>query len=156
MADHFETSFRVEDETGTGALAARLAAHLRPGDTIALEGTLGAGKTAFARALIRALTSADEDVPSPTFTLVQTYPAADFEIWHFDLYRISDSSEVLELGWDEARAQVALVEWPDRLGTLVPADALRVDLIPDPGTFEARQIRLTGAADPWITRLSTL
>lgn len=119
--------FDLPDEAATRALARRLAVVLRPGDVVALHGDLGAGKTAFARALIRALVGDEgEEVPSPTFTLVQTYALPDATVWHFDLYRLSEANEVIELGWEEARQGIVLVEWPDRLGPLLPAD--RFDL----------------------------
>lgn len=122
----------VADEAATEALARRIAPQLRPGDVLLLRGTLGMGKTAFARALIRALCGAETEVPSPTFTLVQTYTAPVAEIWHFDLYRLSHPDEVEELGWAEARAGgIALVEWPDRLGPLAPADAIEVLIEPE-------------------------
>jgi tRNA threonylcarbamoyladenosine biosynthesis protein TsaE len=117
----------------TESLAARIALLARVGDTIALEGPLGAGKTAFARGFIAALAQAEgraeEEVPSPTFTLVQTYEFARFTVSHFDLYRIADAREARELGLDDALAEgVALIEWPDRLGALLPEDRLHVTL----------------------------
>ncbi|WGH77460.1 tRNA (adenosine(37)-N6)-threonylcarbamoyltransferase complex ATPase subunit type 1 TsaE [Jannaschia ovalis] len=117
----------------TDALARRLAPALGPGDTILLEGPVGAGKTAFARALIGALRAQaglpPEDVPSPTFTLVQTYDAGGFEIWHADLYRLGQPEEVLELGLEDAFADaLCLVEWPDRLGPAAPRDAITLAL----------------------------
>jgi tRNA threonylcarbamoyladenosine biosynthesis protein TsaE len=101
---------------------------------VALRGELGAGKTALARAVIQALplpdgAPAEEDVPSPTFTLVQTYARRPAPVWHIDLYRLSEPDEVIELGWDEALADgIVLVEWPDRAGTLLPAARLDVEL----------------------------
>ena len=116
----------MKTESDTARHAARLAAILRPGDTILLSGEIGVGKTAFARALIRArLGAPDEDVPSPTFTLVQTYTHPEGDIWHCDLYRLTHPDEVLELGLDEAfETAICLIEWPDRLGTLAPPGAL--------------------------------
>ncbi|MCV2863248.1 tRNA (adenosine(37)-N6)-threonylcarbamoyltransferase complex ATPase subunit type 1 TsaE [Albidovulum sediminicola] len=126
--DHPDAILRLPDPGATDALARRLAPALRAGDTILLEGEIGAGKTHFARALIRARLAAlglDEDVPSPTFTIVQTYEAGEAEIWHADLYRLSGPEEIWELGLEDAfRTAICLVEWPDRLGSLRPSDAL--------------------------------
>jgi tRNA threonylcarbamoyladenosine biosynthesis protein TsaE len=132
----------LADLAATERLAARLAKLVEPGDVIALEGELGAGKTAFARGFIRALVDAPE-VPSPTFTLVQTYDAPRFTIWHFDLYRISKPEEADELGLDEAYDEgVALIEWPERLGDAVPEArlVLRLSLANAPETRHARLI----------------
>jgi tRNA threonylcarbamoyladenosine biosynthesis protein TsaE len=119
----------LADEAATAALARKLAPLLRAGDVVALRGALGAGKTAFARALIRALTRPDEEVPSPTFTLVQGYDAPGARIHHFDLYRIAHPDELVEIGWDEALADgIALVEWPERAGLLLPARRLEIAL----------------------------
>ncbi|MDP4034388.1 MAG: tRNA (adenosine(37)-N6)-threonylcarbamoyltransferase complex ATPase subunit type 1 TsaE [Pseudorhodobacter sp.] len=113
----------------TARLGEWLAMHLRPGDAVLLEGHIGAGKTHLARALIRARLGRMEDVPSPTFTLVQTYQADDVEIWHADLYRLSHPDEVIELGLEEAfQSAICLIEWPDRLGGATPPDALRLHL----------------------------
>lgn len=142
----------LPDETATATLARWLAHRLAPGDVVALRGDLGAGKTAFARALIRALTDPDEDVPSPTFTLVQTYEAATGVLWHFDLYRLSGADEVIELGWDEARTGIALVEWPDRLGPLLPDDHLDLTLSFD-ASPTARRATLSGGG-AWPSRLT--
>ncbi len=119
-----------QSEGETAALAARLAAALRPGDVVALHGDLGAGKTTFARALIRArLDDPAADVPSPTFTLVQTYEAGDTAIAHFDLYRVEDPSELMELGWDDALTdEICLIEWPERAGARLPRTRLDVTL----------------------------
>ena len=122
----------LPDPEATSAFGARLAPHLRAGDAVLLEGPLGAGKSHLARAVIRARTSPGEEVPSPTYTLVQTYEAHDgTEIWHADLYRLSGPSEVEELGLLGALdAAICLVEWPDRLGPLAPPGALTVTLAP--------------------------
>lgn len=137
------------DETLTSALARVLAAVLRPGERLLLEGPVGAGKTHFARALIHARQGdAPEDVPSPTFTLVQTYrDAQGVEIWHADLYRLTDPSELVELGLDEAMEQaITLIEWPDRMGESLP-DALTVSL--NPTADDRRQIVLSGDPSRW-------
>ncbi|WP_037371802.1 tRNA (adenosine(37)-N6)-threonylcarbamoyltransferase complex ATPase subunit type 1 TsaE [Salipiger mucosus] len=109
----------------TCALAAALAPGLRPGDVLLLSGEIGAGKTHFARCLIQALQEMPEDVPSPTFTLVQSYDTPAGEVWHADLYRLGDPDQVEELGLFEAfETAICLVEWPDRLGELAPPEAL--------------------------------
>jgi tRNA threonylcarbamoyladenosine biosynthesis protein TsaE len=131
------SEIRLADLAATERLAARIAALARPGDVIALEGPLGAGKTAFARGFIAALALAEgrvpEDVPSPTFTLVQAYEFSRFTVHHFDLYRLEEASEARELGLDDARADgVVLIEWPERLGSLLPQDRLHIALAPGP------------------------
>jgi tRNA threonylcarbamoyladenosine biosynthesis protein TsaE len=147
------------DEAATMALAARIATVVRAGDVIALYGTLGAGKTVLARAFINTLSQASgtgpEEVPSPTFTLVQTYPFPEFTVWHVDLYRIEDEAEIRELGLDDAFAQdVTLIEWPDRLESLLPPDCLRITLsIKDESV--AREARLCVAGD-WGQRLGNI
>ena len=123
-------TLHLPDLAATGRLAARLAPRLRPGDAVLLEGPLGAGKSAFARALLRGLAGDPAlEVPSPSFTLVQTYELpGGWEAHHYDLYRLSGPAEVAELGWDEARDGLVIVEWPERLGTLRPDGALVVRL----------------------------
>ena len=112
-------------EQDTVRFAARVSKILGPGDTILLSGDIGAGKSAFSRAVIRARANAEIDVPSPTFTLVQTYDIADVEIWHCDLYRLTHPDDVLELGLDDAfETAICLIEWPDRLGDTAPQNAL--------------------------------
>jgi hypothetical protein len=130
MVDSLNLTIDLPDEAATISLAEDVAAALQAGDLVALSGPLGAGKTAFARALIRAL--ADDpglDVPSPTFTLLQTYAAGRLTVSHFDLYRLADASELDEIGFDEALAEGAvLVEWPDRAGDRLPAPRLDLAL----------------------------
>jgi tRNA threonylcarbamoyladenosine biosynthesis protein TsaE len=119
----------LPDLDATQALAAQVAALVHAGDAILLEGELGAGKTAFARALLRAASRDPAlEVPSPTFTLVQDYATPSGTVHHFDLWRLDGPGGMTELGWDEARDDIVLVEWPDRLGQLRPIDALTVAL----------------------------
>lgn len=122
-------TFELKTENDTARLAESLASNMAPGDAILLFGDLGAGKSFFARSFIRHLIGPETEVPSPTFTLVQTYQAPDFEIWHCDLYRLSDESEAIELGLDEAlESAVCLIEWPERLGDFAPTDAIELHL----------------------------
>lgn len=131
----------LPDEAATIALGEALAPLLRRGDVVYLAGTLGMGKSTLARGLIRALTRPDQDVPSPTFTLIQSYDTPGFELLHLDLYRIEDPQETLELGLDEALHDgVLLIEWPDRLGHL-GFDA-RLDIVLE----QADHIHPSGAA----------
>jgi tRNA threonylcarbamoyladenosine biosynthesis protein TsaE len=130
MADASLT-FPLPSDEDTSRLGRWFARHLDAGDVMALEGPIGAGKTHFARALIRERMGTAEDVPSPTFTLIQTYPA-DVDIWHADLYRLTHPDEVLELGLDDAfQTAICLIEWPERMGTLLPSNVIRLRLIPD-------------------------
>lgn len=150
---------RLADEAATAALARALRPQLRPGDVIALAGPIGAGKTAFARALVQDALAAEgrrEDVPSPSFTLVQAYDTAQGEIWHADLYRLSGPRDTDELGLAEAfdRA-ICLVEWPDRLGPDLPARALTLTLAPD-AEGEARTATLTATDARWEPVLGAL
>ena len=120
---------RLDSEADTVRLGEAIARALRPGDALCLSGGLGAGKTTLARAVIRSLTSLAEEVPSPTFTLVQAYDGREFPLAHFDLYRLDSAREVEELGLDEAlEAGAALIEWPERLGDARPRDRLDVGL----------------------------
>ena len=140
-------------------LAEEIAFALTPGDTIALEGDLGAGKTTFARALIRTLSDgAVSEVPSPTFTLVQTYETRRFDVAHFDLYRLTHPNELLELGLDLAlKRGVAVIEWPSRAASLMPGDRITV-VLSDTGAPEKRDISVsgTGAAAKRISRLTEI
>lgn len=143
-------------ETALGRLAGDVAFAARPGDLITLSGELGAGKTTFARALIGALSNgAQEEIPSPTFTLVQTYATPRMPVAHFDLYRINTPSELDELGLDLAlRRGLALVEWPERADGRLPHDRLDVRL-DDEGEEATRRVTLTGHGE-WETRLRRL
>ena len=122
-------SLALPDDSATTRLGVLLAGLVQPGDTVLLHGPVGAGKTHLARALIQARLGRAEDVPSPSFTLVQTYAADGADIWHADLYRLSHPHDVLELGLDDAFASaICLIEWPDRLGKSTPKNALNITL----------------------------
>ncbi len=142
----------LENPAATAALAARLAGLARVGDVLALWGDLGMGKTAFARAFIAARAGEALVVPSPTFTLLQTYDLPNGPVWHFDLYRLASPDDVWELGLEQGLSEaVLLVEWPQRLGDLLPADRLDVSFAQGDGP-EQRLVRLDGAGT-WAARL---
>ncbi|MGI3164172.1 tRNA (adenosine(37)-N6)-threonylcarbamoyltransferase complex ATPase subunit type 1 TsaE [Pseudooceanicola sp. 200-1SW] len=145
MSELLSQEIHLTSAEATAALARRLGAHLVPGDVILLSGGIGAGKTHFARALIQSILAVPEDVPSPTFTLVQEYDTTRGPLWHADLYRLSDPLEVVELGLDEAfETAICLVEWPDRLADLTPDDTLAIELTALPGEGdEARRMQIT-------------
>jgi tRNA threonylcarbamoyladenosine biosynthesis protein TsaE len=139
----------LHDQAATEALAARLAAQARAGDCLLLEGPLGAGKSTLARAFLRAAAGdPDLEVPSPTFTLVQAYDTPKGEVFHYDLWRLDGPDALVELDWDDALNAIVLVEWPDRLGSLRPANALTITL--SMGEGDARRATLTG----WPGRLT--
>lgn len=147
---------QLADVAATHEFAARLAHIAQPGDVFALIGDLGMGKTTFARGFIRALAALnklpDEDVPSPTFTLVQSYPMTGFTVYHFDLYRLDRPEEAIELGIDDAFAEgISLIEWSNRLGDLLPEDRLDISLLPGDGE-DTRQAVIT-AHGKWSNRL---
>ncbi|APE45073.1 tRNA (adenosine(37)-N6)-threonylcarbamoyltransferase complex ATPase subunit type 1 TsaE [Sulfitobacter alexandrii] len=146
-------SFTFADAEQTARQAALLAQVLRRGDVILLSGDVGAGKTHFARSAIQSLLTLPEDVPSPTFTLVQTYDTGDAELWHADLYRLASVQEVEELGLIDAfETAICLVEWPDRLGELAPSSALSLTFsqgqLPD-----SRSVVATWQDDGWTERV---
>jgi len=143
----------LDSDTDTQALGARLAAELRAGDVVALHGDLGAGKTTLVRGLIRALLGAEEEVPSPTYTLVQMYEAPGLMVWHFDLYRLETPDDLMELGWDETSGGAALVEWPERAGGHLPRTRLDVHL---EFSGEGRRARLEPRGEGWQERLDEL
>ena len=130
----FTTTLRLSSEEDTAHLGRTLSAFAQPGDCILLRGQIGAGKSALARAFIRARLGEDTEVPSPTFTLVQTYEHDDVELWHADLYRLTDPQELIELGLiDAMEDQICLIEWPELLGDDTPTSALDILLkvLPD-------------------------
>jgi tRNA threonylcarbamoyladenosine biosynthesis protein TsaE len=129
MIARTDVDLPLANEAATTRLGAAIAKALAPGDAVCLSGPLGAGKSSLARGLIRALAPEAGDVPSPTFTLVQFYAGLAFEIAHFDLYRLTRAEEAFEIGLDEAlREGAAVIEWPERLGDLLPADRLDIAL----------------------------
>lgn len=141
----------------TARLAEQIGAGLGPGDCLLLDGPVGAGKTHFARHLIWSLMEVPEEVPSPTFTLVQTYATTGGEIWHGDLYRLSSAQEVEELGLAGAfDTAICLIEWPQLLGALTPAGALALRFRPDLKNEDVRQITLDAASDRWTSLLKHL
>lgn len=131
----------LADDAATARLGEAVSRTLRTGEAVCLTGPLGAGKSTLARALVRALTTPDEDVPSPTFTLVQFYETAAFPLAHFDLYRLNSPDEAWEIGLDEALDEgAAVIEWPQRLEGRLPRDRLDIDIVFD---GEGRRARLT-------------
>ena len=145
----------LADENTTAALAARIAQLAVREDVIALKGDLGTGKTTFARAFIRARGYQQDEVPSPTFTLVQLYELASAAVWHFDLYRLRTSEEAWELGIEDAFTEgISLIEWPERLGPLLPPRRLQITL-----EFGNRPDTRRATLDPgagWEARLKAI
>jgi tRNA threonylcarbamoyladenosine biosynthesis protein TsaE len=138
----------------TAEVATKLGGALQSGDTILLEGTIGCGKTHFARALIQSLLSAPEDVPSPTFTLVQVYETQLGEVWHSDLYRLSAVEEIEELGLVDAfDAGICLIEWPEKLGPLTPEPALLIRFTTDANEQDTRQLKMSWTDPKWNAKL---
>lgn len=159
MAEEARAPIMVElaDESATAALAAKLAAAARRGDVVALKGALGSGKTVFARAFINARAAAPEEVPSPTFTLVQAYAfgGGAVAVYHFDLFRIKNAEETRELGMEDAFADgISLIEWPERLNGRLPGDRLEITLDQGP-TPDSRRAHLRGFGS-WRRRLAAV
>ncbi len=151
-----EKLFELRSPEDTQAFAESLAPHLTAGDIILLEGPIGAGKTHFARSLIQSLLSEPEDIPSPTFTIVQVYDGPDCEIWHSDLYRLSHPDEAIELGLEEAfETAICLIEWPDRLGDMTPSSALKITFAVA-GEVESRTARLEWTDTSWSPKIEAL
>lgn len=122
------TKVSCKDEAEMKALGGRIGAQLNVGDVIALTGELGAGKTTLIRGLIQSF-QPNEEVPSPTYTLVQTYDLPDYELWHCDLYRLKHPDEVFELGLIDAMVEcVCVIEWPDKMGPHLPETALTLNV----------------------------
>lgn len=142
-----------KDEAETVTFAHKLAEMAQVGDVFALYGTLGMGKSVLARAFIQVLTKAEE-VPSPTFTLVQSYEAPDFEIYHFDLYRLKTPEEIFELGMEEALyGGVCLIEWPEKMAGYLPKNCFSLTITPH---ADGRQIKITSSSDVKQLRLQAL
>ncbi len=151
-APPFDFVLDLPDPGATDRFAARLADLVPPGSCLLLSGPIGAGKSHFARAFIRHRLGYRGDIPSPSFTLVQTYESPAEEVWHADLYRLSHPDEVLELGLEQAFGRaICLIEWPDRLGNLAPRDALHLTLS---AQAEGRVARLSGAPASLIFALN--
>jgi tRNA threonylcarbamoyladenosine biosynthesis protein TsaE len=142
----------LPDEAATAALAARISALAEIGDVIALKGDLGCGKTSFARSFIHAR-GGTEEVPSPTFTLVQIYEFGSVAIWHFDFYRIKSPEEAWELGIEDAFSEgISLIEWPEHLGPLLPRRRLEIEFLFGDRPEERRV--LIDVGEGWQQRLA--
>lgn len=146
-------TFISENEIQTAEIARKMARISKIGDVWALKGTLGMGKTVFARAFIQALSDAQE-VPSPTFTLLQTYATPEFDIYHYDLYRLEQPTDVFELDVEEAfYSGVSLVEWPEKMGGFLPRDAWLVAFTAE---GDKRKIIITSADNEKLERLKNV
>lgn len=146
MAD--DNQFISNSPQDTKSFAAQCADNALNGDVITLEGPMGAGKSEFARAYIQHLVDEEIDVPSPTFTLVQTYETPKGIIWHFDLYRLEDEDEIYEIGWEEALSDgILLIEWPERLDNLLPLKRTEIKITPDGDTKRQITINNKGSAN---------
>lgn len=144
--------FQCPDEKATRKLAARLAKIAKAGDVWALFGTLGMGKSVFSRGFIQSFCP-QEDVPSPTFTLVQTYPAENFDIYHYDLYRLKSPEEIWELNMEEAvSSAVCLIEWPEKAGAYLPRNIFRVEI--SATADNGRQFKISTTSDEKAARLA--
>jgi len=147
---------KIDRQSETEKIASQLAAHVQLGDVIALHGDLGVGKSVFARAFIRSLTSIDEEVPSPTFTLVQIYEVDVGELYHFDVYRLEQADDALELGIEEAFNEgISLIEWPSKLGTYLPWDCLNIKINHDENS-ETSRVMTFSSNGTWMQRLKEI
>jgi len=161
----FKYTFSSESPIATTNFADELGVFLGAGDVVLLQGKVGAGKSHFARSLIQSRQSRNgitEEVPSPTYTLVQTYWDGTVEIWHADLYRLSEPLEIFELGLDEAfHSAVCLVEWSERMGDLSPENALTIRFETSAKPM-SRELEVTGNSltwskiQPWLQRVSNV
>ncbi len=147
-------NFFLANESRTREFGSELGKQLLPGDVVALYGNLGAGKTTLVRGLVQYFSGADTEVPSPTYTLVQTYETNSFTICHFDLYRIESPNELDELGWEESEDAVFLVEWPERAKDRLPEQ--RLDVVLSNSVQGGREATLTTHGELWNDRLDNL
>ena len=156
MTPPYKVHLELKDEDATADLAQKIASCAKIGDVIYLRGTLGMGKSSFARAFIRSQSDVKNlEVPSPTFTLVQTYMDLKVPVWHFDLYRLECPEEIDEIGIDEALSSaVSLIEWPERLGSLSFANTLSITL--EPGIEPDGRFAHLSADASWKERLKGL
>ncbi|MCG8492561.1 MAG: tRNA (adenosine(37)-N6)-threonylcarbamoyltransferase complex ATPase subunit type 1 TsaE [Sneathiellales bacterium] len=158
MPDHSPfLSVDITSEMETAAFAERLSAFVKKRDVLTLNGTLGAGKTAFARAFIRSVCGSEIEVPSPTFNLLLLYDSPKGPIYHYDFYRLEDPEEVWELDVEDAYEEgITLMEWVERLEDLGPEDPLDIQItFPEEGPEKARIISLFGS-ETWQNRLKDL
>jgi tRNA threonylcarbamoyladenosine biosynthesis protein TsaE len=152
MSEISAFQFTSHSDQDTADFARLLVPFLTAGDVILLHGDIGAGKSHFSRSLIQSVMDPIEDVPSPTFTLVQTYDTQIGEIWHADLYRLSDVDETYELGLIDAFEEaICLIEWPDRLGDEAPQNALHITLAAQ--DENTREITIQGLSDRWANTI---
>ena len=150
----YELNLKTTSENDTIEIGQKLARIARKGDCFALFGTLGMGKSVLARAFVQELCGAEEEVPSPTFTLVQLYEAPNFTIYHFDLYRIKSAEEIFELGMEEALYEgVTLIEWPEKMGGYLPRNCIRVTIS---AADSQRRITVSANTEEQITRLKEI
>ncbi len=151
-----ELSISVSTEEETQQVAKTLSAYLKIGDVVRLDGTLGAGKTAFARALVRSLVASEIEVPSPTFNLLLTYETSSGPVYHYDFYRLEDPEEVWELDIEDAlESGITLMEWTERLEDLAPKAALQIEITIPTGADTSRILHIRGDVQ-WATRLAEL
>ncbi|WP_424832114.1 tRNA (adenosine(37)-N6)-threonylcarbamoyltransferase complex ATPase subunit type 1 TsaE [Ruegeria sp.] len=149
-------SISLNSPEETSALASRLGGNLSRGDVLLLNGPIGSGKTHFARALIQSVLADPEDIPSPTFTLVQVYDTQIGEIWHSDLYRLTAIEEIEELGLTEAfETGICLIEWPEKLGPVRPESALTLAFRANPDDDDWRRLDFSWTDPKWARKLET-